>query len=204
MARAKVLLDMMSFTPALKVLAYEGVINCLTGNIHYTMPDVPLSELTLLLGNFKQSILDSADGSHLAKAQMHANEILVDTAYRNEAAYVQRLSGGDEAKILSSGFSVVKPHGPQHKAEFAVLDGPNSGTLKLVCERVEKTGSYEFQMYEGDDPEGEVGWVTIGHSTAASFVIAGLIPLKKYYFRFRAVTTQGVTDYCAPISKFVL
>ena len=204
MTRSKVLLDMMSFAPAPKVLAYENVISCLTANIDYTMPDVPLSELTLLLGNFKKSILDSADGSHVAKAQMHANEILVDNAYRNEAAYVQRLSGGNEAKILSSGFSVAKPHGPHHKAEFAALDGPNSGSLKLVCDTVEKAGSYEFQMYEGDDPEGELGWKTIGQSTAASFVITGLIPLKKYYFRFRAVTTQGVTDYCAPISKFVL
>ena len=99
---------------------------------------------------------------------------------------------------------MAKPHGPHHKAEFAALDGPNSGSLKLVCDTVEKAGSYEFQMYEGDDPEGELGWKTIGQSTAASFVITGLIPLKKYYFRFRAVTTQGVTDYCAPISKFVL
>ena len=204
MTRSKVLLDMMSYAPAPKVLAYEHVISCLTGNIDYTTPDVPLSELTLLLGNFKKSILDSADGSHVARAQMHANEILVDNAYRNEAAYIQRLSGGNEAKILSSGFSVAKPHGPQHRAEFAAVEGPNSGSLKLTCAPVDKAGSYEFQIYEGDNPEGELGWKTIGQSTAASFIITGLVPLKKYYFRFRTVTTQGVTDYCAPISKFVL
>ena len=204
MTRSKVLLDMMSLAPAPKVLAYERVISCLTASIDYTSPDVPLAELTLLLGNFKKSILDSADGSHTAKAEMRANEILVDNAYRNEAAYVQRVSEGDEAKILSSGFSVAKPHGPQHKPEFAALDGPNSGSLKLVCDPVSKAGSYEFQMYEGDDPEGEVDWHTIGQSTAASFVITDLTPLKKYYFRFRAVTTLGVTDYCAPVLKFVL
>ena len=107
-------------------------------NIDYTTPDVPLSELTLLLGNFKKSILDSADGSHVARAQMHANEILVDNAYRNEAAYIQRLSGGNEAKILSSGFSVAKPHGPQHRAEFAAVDGPNSGSLKLYSSKSER------------------------------------------------------------------
>ena len=86
----------------------------------------------------------------------------------------------------------------------AIIVWTNSGSLKLTCAPVDKAGSYEFQIYEGDNPEGELGWKTIGQSTAATFIITGLVPLKKYNFRFRTVTTQGVTDYCAPISKFVL
>ncbi len=204
MFKSKVLLDIMTLPPAPKVMAYRGIIVCLTNNPYFPTPDVPLTELSLLLGKFETSILRAADGSHTAKAEMHSNELLADTAFRNEAAYVQRISNGDEAKILSSGYGASKPHAAHHKAPLTALDGPNSGSLKLVGLPYEKAGSYDWQMYQGDFPENEAGWVTIGRSTAAHFEVTGLTPLTKYYFRYCAVTTQGVTDYCQPILKFVL
>ncbi len=199
MTRSKVLLDFVNLSIGPKVLTYKYVIDCLTSNPLYTSPDVPISELTLILSNFEAAILAAADGNHIAKAALRNAEDLADTAYRNEAAYVQRVSNGDEAKILSSGFSVAKPHGPHHKAVLAAIDALNSGELKLVAQTVEKAGSYDWQMSEDDKI-----WVTIGQSTAASYFVTGLTPVKIYYFRYRAVTTQGVTDYCEPISKVVI
>ena len=204
MHRAKVLLDVMTLTPALKVLAYHNIINCLTANPYYQIPDVPLSELAFLLNKFETSILAAADGSHTAKAEMRANELLVDTAFRNEAAYVQRIADGDEAKILSSGYGASKPHAAHQKPQLAALDGPNSGAIKLVGQTVLKAGSYEWQLYQGDNPNAETGWVIVGRSTAASYELTGLTPLTKYYFRYCAITTHGVTDYCPPILKFVV
>ncbi len=204
MGKFKVLLDFVSLAPSPKVLAYRNIIIKLTGNPFYLLPDVPVADLVLALGNLESAVIASADGSHTAKAFMREKELIADNAFRIEAAYVQRLSNGDEAKILSSGFEVAKQHTQHQKPALAALDGPNSGSVKLVALPVIKTGSYNFQMYQGDDPEGEAGWVTVGQSTSATFVVTGLTVLTRYYFRYNAVTTQGVTDYCAPVLKYVV
>ena len=204
MFTSKVLLDFVSLAPRLKVVTYRNIIIKLTGNIYFVTPDIPLADLVLALGNFESALIASADGSHTAKAFMKEKELIADTAFRTEAAYVQRVSNGDEAKILSSGFEVARHRSVHQKSTFSVIDGPNSGSVKLVGLRVEKSGSYDFQMYQGDNPEGEAGWVTIGQSTSATFVVTGLTPFTKYYFRYCAVTTHGVTDYCAPVLKYVL
>jgi len=85
-----------------------------------------------------------------------------------------------------------------------VTDGPNSGSVKLVAKAIDKAGAYQWQFAKDSLPAIESDWTNAGSSTRSSFDIVGLEVAAKYYFRFAAVTPNGITDFCSPILKVVV
>ena len=203
MKYAKVLLDFIILTLSEKVTFYRNIIAALTNNILFSDLDPSLEDAKTAVDALELSILNAADGSHTAKALMHAQEEATDKTYRKLAAAVDRIADGNEASILSSGFHASKQVAARQKDTLTVKAGKNSGTADLAGKAHDKGKAYIWQSAEEPLPGNEEVWIIIGHSTSASFTVYNLIVGKRYRFRFAAITPDGVTDYCEPVSKII-
>ena len=203
MKYVKVLLDFIILTLSEKVTFYRNIIAALTNNILFSDLDPSLEDAKTAVDALELSILNAADGSHTAKALMHAQEEATDKTYRKLAAAVDRIADGNEASILSSGFHASKQVAARQKDTLTVKAGKNSGTADLAGKAHDKGKAYIWQSAEEPLPGNEEVWIIIGHSTSASFSVSNLIVGKRYRFRFAAITPDGVTDYCEPVSKII-
>ena len=145
------------------------------------------------------------EGGATAVSAMHDAAERADTLYRNLAHYyVERITAGDETTLLSSGFHISKQPVITPKAELAAVDGEHSGSVRLVAKALLGAVAYLWQMAIDDTAGTELVWIAIGSSTRANFEVGGLEVMKRYKFRFAAVTVDGTTDYCEPVSKIII
>ena len=162
-----------------------------------------MADAIAAIDDYEQSCFANADGNHIANVIMHNKGKVLDSLFVNLAAYVQRIADGDEAMILSSGFSITNQPVTQQKSVLAITDGPNAGSITLTAKAVEFATAYIWQYVKNALPENEADWLIAGYSTSAHFDMTGLDDFTKYYFRFAAITTQGTTDFCVPVSKVI-
>ena len=118
------------------------------------------------------------------------------------ANYVESTADGDETKIINSGFHGTKQPTPVQKATLAVVDGPHSGSVKLITKAVVGGGAYIFQMTKGK-PTPESVWLPVTTTLYTTYTVEGLEPACYYSFRVAAVTPDGITDFCTPVEKIV-
>ena len=204
MRKLKALLDFIQLSVAIKIAFYRNVILQLTGNPLFLTPDASLADATKAVDALESAYLAAKDGSHTAVAQMHDAEDAADNLFRILAAYVDRTADGSESAILSSGFHVSKQPTSSQKAELAVQDGDNSGSVWLVARAVDKAGAYIWQFAKDKLPETEAEWMNAGHTTQSYLQLTGLTVAAKYYFRVCAITPTGNTDYTAPVMKVIV
>ena len=142
------------------------------------------------------SELAAAGGGRAATAVMHDNEAIVDKMFRTLAAYVDRISAGVAAIILSSGFDITKEPIAREKATLSVIDGSNSGIVGLIAKLIDHAGSYIWMMKSPMINGVEQEYKIIGNSTQTKFEVSN--------FCVAGVTTTGTTDFCTPVPKMVI
>jgi hypothetical protein len=204
MKTTKALLDFIRFPIAAKITFYNNVIAKLTGNPLFSQPDISLEEAKAATNALEAACLAAKDGNHMAVSAMHDAEEAADPIFRILIAYVNRIARGDETTLLSSGFHVLKQPATFQKPFLAVVNGDNSGSVKLVAKAVARAGAYIWQIAKDKLPETEEGWTTIGHSTGANFQVTNLDVPAKYYFRVAAITPDGTLDFTAAVMKVVV
>ena len=197
-------LDFMQFSPIAKVGFYRNVIAKFTDNPRFPTPDVTMLEASAAVDALERAIVAASDGGRTSISEMHDQEKLTDTVFRNLAAYVDRIAAGDESTILSSGFHETKQPTYSSKAILTMVDGAHSGSVIFKGKANPRAGAYHFQMCKGSIPLTEDGWVLCGVSTSANFELSGLDVMCLYYFRIAAITPDGLTDYSEPVSKIVV
>jgi hypothetical protein len=202
----KVLLEFLKLPFAEKISFYRNVIAQLNANkTVFANPDSDLDATIALVDAFDTLYLDSIQiGGHQNTVNLHKAEEKADKVFKILANYVNRIADGDESIILLAGFEPSSEPTKYVKPELSAVDGSHSGTIKLVAKANPVAGAYIWQKAEGAIPTDEKDWVNAGHSTQANITISNCKVGIKHFFRFAAVTPQGVTDFCAPISKIVL
>ena len=204
MKKVTVLLNFIRLRIALKLGFYKTVIQMMTGNKSFTNPDVPLTELSAALVVFEKNFIDAQNGSHEAVIKQHQSEQVIDELMRKTASYVDRVADGDAAMIVSAGFEPSKQPDSAMRPLFEVEAGENPGEVVLRCKAITGARSYNWQMSHETVPVTEAGWIFAGSTTKISFTIPNLVSLSKYWFRFCAVKTDGMTPWSTPIMKVVL
>ena len=204
MKKITVVLDFIPYAVSEKVTFCRNVNDKLFGNALYPAPDVTLVDAKAAVDALETAILAAKDGGHTAISAMHDAEKRVNDIYRKLANYVDRTAAGDETSILSSGFHLSKQPVITPKPELAAFDGEHSGSVKLVAKALEAAVAYLWQMAIDDGTGAGLIWTAIGSSTRANFEVNDLEVMKRYKFRFAAVTVDGTTDYCAPVSKIIV
>jgi len=182
------------------------VVTRMTGNVFFPSPTPSLNSLynaAIAL----QNAFDLAQGAGPAQtAVMHQKREALETALTTEGHYVEDVANdpvnsvtGPEAIILSAGME-VKDVTPRQKRVFTVTVGKLSGTVELVAERAVR-GSHEWQYtLDLSDPN---SWIDAESTTQASVTVSGLESGKRYWFRHRAILSDGPTDYDGPIDIIV-
>ena len=178
------------------------VVTCMTGNTQVPNPNPPLSAITNAC-----TALDASQaalpGNKAATARRNADYLTLllllhhELDYVNSQAEQQTTPAEAEAVITSSGFSVRKGY-TRNKDTLAASYGLASGDVDLVAKAVAPDASYYWQW--STDMK---SWVSLPETKKASTTVAGLTPALTYYFRFRALTRKGMTDWSQIVSLLV-
>ena len=131
MKKVKVLLDFIRPSVPVKLVKGRNVVNGLTGNPSFPTPDVELTLITDATDLLESSFAVAQNGRPEDTAKMHKNELAWEKLMRKEALYVERTADGDEAAILSSGFSISHQPAPALRPEFSLKAGKLPGTVIL-------------------------------------------------------------------------
>jgi hypothetical protein len=180
----------------------KHVVTCMTGNAKVPSPNPPLSAITAACAALDVSQA-AMPGNQAATAQRDADHLALllllhhELDYVNSAAEKQTSPAEAEALITGSGFSVRKAYA-RHKDALAATYGLASGDVELDARAVTPDASYYWQWSTD-----LTTWVSVPETKKASTTITGLTPATTYYFRFRALTRKGMTDWSQIVSLLV-
>jgi hypothetical protein len=201
MKKSKVLLRFVKFSIALKIEFFRNIIKKMKGNAIFATPDVSLTELTAMVDKLESDFNDSQSGAHDAKAEMRKSNLAANEGFKTQAAYVDRIAKGDEAIILSSGFTASKQPDPAIRPIFGAEAGEKPGDIKLFRKAFSGAKSYAWQYCKDPLSADDSTFIYAGVSTQASFVVSNLTSQAKYWFRVAAVTSDGMQAWSEPIMK---
>jgi hypothetical protein len=193
--------------PATIVLARRVHDFMSTNAGQFTAPVVPLAELLTAADTLDgcQQLMDG--GSRADTVNRNAALKEVREMLKTQAAYVQAVSGGDEAIIQLAGMS-VKSRGPRKYEDLVIPDGlilkltAAPGQVKLSWNRISNTGSYEVQW--SPSPASEDSWKAGKTVRASRATLDGLPSLSQVWVRVRSCRAAGVSPWSAAIAAKVM
>jgi hypothetical protein len=201
-------LDLKSKTPLQKVQKAEDLVTATTGNANFPTPTPPLATLTAKADAVSAAFSEREAAKNTLDQKQTALETAeaeLDAALVSFSAYVESASGGDAAKILSSGLAVkgqASPIGPMPQVDG--LDstiGDAEGRVNLRWSPVKGAKTYEVQTCP--DPITAGGWKAAGLPTKASLILNGLPSGGRCWFRVRAIGSAGPGPWSDPAVKTV-
>jgi hypothetical protein len=199
MRRFKVIIDYTKLTPLQLVeLARNSVLKMGANADVFVTPDVEYVTLNACADILEKTIHD-AQGGDIGKAAIMngaAKDLL--KLLRKQAMYVEKIADGDEAIILKSGFSMSRVPKTKRIVEFSATNGKRSGEMLLRHKSVKgvKTWIWEYSL-NGTD------FIHAGFSTRARFLVKGLTPVTRCWFRSSYVNTEGQSEWSNVINDVV-
>jgi len=199
MKKIKALLSFTSYSPEKKITFGRNVLTHLTDNSNFATPDKSLADIKASVDTLEKYVIESKDGSNVAKANLRAAEIEFDDCFRDITAYVNRIAKGDAAIILSAGMILSAANNARSKPEIAAYDGDHSGTVIVRGKAIKRARAYIFEV--ATSLEGP--FVVCGYSTASFFIHSAQAPASIHYYRMAGITPSGVTNFTSPVLKVV-
>ena len=192
-----------------KLVKGQDIITKSTGN-----PNAPGNAASLAAFSNTQADLVAANEAHVAAlgnldTLMAARTAALDnwkTALNGLAGVTQNATGGDETKILSTGFDVRRAPTPPPPAgapgPLTVKLNGSPGVTKLSWPPVTDAKSYLVE--QSPDPITPTSWVQVDTPTKASCELDGADPGKVYWYRVAAVSPSGAGPWSGPASRPVM
>ena len=187
-------------TPALITFG-RGMVTGMTGNPSFPNPSPPLATVTAAIDALASA--ETAAGGR-AKGAVTARNVAKNALVlllKEEKAYIQSVANADpenSATIIESARISVRKVSPRPPRVFNAVQGPTTGTAKLVAASAHRA-AYEWEF----STDGGKTWVAATPSLQAKTVVTGLPAGNAVQFRYRAVTKTGVTDWAAPVTLLV-
>jgi hypothetical protein len=194
---AKLKLALSSLTP-IKVLALIWrVIEHLTGNLNFTTPKVPLTEMQTMADDLQAAIIAAQDGNQESRENRDALVLQAKAMLRMQANYVTTEADGNAAKLVSSGYILAKHPTPVDIPEVPQNVEAHTGSEKgEVAVRFKLSlGAHNYSIYRSEsDPDlGAAEWVLVAQTTRSRNTITGLESFKPYWFRVAAIGVNGTS-----------
>ena len=191
--------------PELSIKA-SHVIEQMTGNPNFPNPNPTLDVIREANLNYNLALNKVEGGSKEDTVVKNNSRKVLENFLKTETNYVQQVSGGSEAIILSSGFDVNKKPsviGPLPKAAgLSVIAGDNKGSVVLNCKVVAHADFYEFEFTDAPTSAGSI-WQK-RTTTKHKLLIEGLTSGKQYVFRVAAAGSDPARNWSDEISSYVL
>lgn len=173
----------------------DAHVAAMTGNADFATPDPTAAAFATTLTAFKTALTASDQAQAAAQQKVAAKDaarVDVETALNARRNYVDTKSGGDEAKILSTGFAVRAAATPigalPAPVDFLATFGDNPGEVDLVWSAIRGAKSYIVEVREN---VAGTAWGGANVVTKSRATMEGLVTGKTYAFRVRAVGTAG-------------
>lgn len=200
--RVLVKLGLWKMSIAEKIAKIRFIILSLIGNAWFPSPNPSGATITSNVNNLEAAHLKAQGGGKDEIAAMRVAEAKLDLSVKLLAAYVENIANADpanaEAIILSAGMEVKGKSGKGSQG-FELRAG-KSGEI-IITSPVEKNALYEFQMCT--DFTNEANWMRIYIGSKSKFVMKGLTPGTRYFFRVCAITKDGVQPWTVVKGMFV-
>lgn len=155
---SKVKMGFNRLTVPSKIEKSRLVISRITGNAVYPAPVPSVIDLTSATDAVEVAYTESRNRDKEKMAILRQRVSELDYLISQMAAYVQQASGGDELKILSSGFDVRKEPEPKSDTAGEVInlrlsDGAVNGKVRVDFDRASNAVLYVVSVSESGDPE---------------------------------------------------
>jgi hypothetical protein len=198
----KILIDFVNYTDAVLVQFVQAVILALTGNPNFATPQPTIAVLTAALDDFQAAISDAEMGGPTERAIREQKRDALIILLRQLALYIQMVSGGDVAMMLSSAMNVSKlpsPVGPLPKPNKFVVSPYRKGMLTLSLERIIGANTYLYQYRLVT----EMVWQNY-LSNRSKIILTGLESGKEYVCRVLPSGASDIKVYSDEVNSFVM
>lgn len=155
---SKVKVGFINLSVPSKIEKARLIITRITGNAVYPAPVPSVIDLTNATDAVEVAYTESRNRDKEKVAILRQRVAELDYLISQMAAYVQQASGGDELKILSSGFDVRKEPEPKSDTAGEVInvrlsDGTVNGKVRVDFDRAGNAVLYVVSVSESGDPE---------------------------------------------------
>ncbi len=194
MAKANIKLQLSKLNPfKLLALIYQ-VIFKLTGNAYFPTPPVKTTDMQVAGDAFKLAIENALNGGKNERQIRDGMIPALQDMLNKQAEYVRMMSGGDAAKLGSSGFEMAKvpaPIGPINAPKrVKAITSSVSGNINLSW-----TGAHGVKSYEvlqcTKDPSVPENWSVVATTSKNRWTSTGNTPGSFTYFAIIALGAAG-------------
>lgn len=183
------------------------IVNSMTGNANFTTPNPALATITTAVNALEVVYNESRGRDKVKVALMRIQQKELLNIIGSLAGYVQSISEGNEAIILSSGFSVRKPRQPLGPVtapkDLEVEQGTQTNSLLARWKPVTGGVAYVVEISSDPMPE-EKTFSPIGVTTKGRFQVESLNSGEKYWIRVAAIGKEGVGPFSDPYRQRVI
>ena len=199
MKTERILLSYTRLSAVLLAVFAQSILTAMAAAVAtFPTPFPVLSLLSTALQTLKDAML--LPPSKQTTADISAAKKEIWRILKPLAAYVEFICNNDQGKLLSSGFSLVKPRVPSPNV-FAAAQGLQSGSVDVDSPAI--GGAYGWQ-YTTDPLTANSVWLLAATTTVTSYTINGLTPGVKYWFRVVVITSAGDQPASDPIMVHVI
>ncbi|WP_163709385.1 fibronectin type III domain-containing protein [Mangrovibacterium lignilyticum] len=208
MSKSKVSIDFSGarFTDSELSVEAKQLTDKTDGNPAFPTPSPELATIRTTIADYDKSLEAVKDGSREDTVVKNRIRAELEDLLSSLGLYVQQASNGDEALILSAGFSVHRAHepiGPLVKPQnLMVKPASSNGAVLVSCNAVPHASSYLFEYRELVDTS-DNGWVPLP-CTKSKLTISGLTSGKQYAFRITAVGSTQTLNWSDEVKSYVL
>ena len=179
-------------------LARNSAIKMAANATVFVTPDVLYAAINTAATLLETKYNAAQGGGKQQTSEMNGARKALEELIRKQALYVERIANGNESIILSSGFETSRQPVYTAQPDFEASNGEHSGEVLLKHKAVQGAKSWVWQ-YSTDGIE----WTHSGISTQTSYLVTGLTPVSKYWFRSAYVTIDGQSEWSNPVSEVV-
>jgi hypothetical protein len=179
----------------------QNVVKNTTDSPYFNPPPASLAPLTQLIKKFQDSENAAVSKAPGAASQRDADKKALKDGLkylRNDIQAAADKATGDVVALVESTGMKVKKHTVPVKPAFGVRDGAVSGTVHLEVKVLAAYVMYYWQFSVDDK-----NWQSVPDTAQGNTSISGLTAGQTYYFRYRALTRKGVTDWSQGLSHLV-
>ena len=182
-------------TDAKFIVSSGRILTSMTGNAAFPAPDPSLATL-IAARNVYLAAVSKAIDSRVARTERQQARQAYAVLLRKLAHYVEDVSAGNRAVLLSSGFLAQRskaPVGPLAvPTNLRFVRGKVSGQAIARCGRADQANAYQWRMAPAATP---TAWLPVITTFSAHNVFDGLAPLTTYVVQVCAVGTAGASDW---------
>jgi hypothetical protein len=199
MKEVRMSLNFKALSAVLVAVFGQSILTAMTNNSNFTNPYPALNLLQTAVTNLVNAIAAQHPGDKASTSAVNAAKRELNRVLKALLSYVCFESDTNETKALSSGFSLVAPRSAMISA-FTAVQGLQSGSVQVNSPGGGKSYVWQYTV----DPIVNANWLVAATTTQSDFIINGLTPGTKYWFRVALVTPAGQQPWSTPVMVHVV